>query len=517
MHNAMELSKSGLWGDQGDGTYINPILPGDYSDPDVIGVGSDYYCISSTFHLSPGMIVMHSKDLVNWSSIGHVVDDITQISPKLNYDKMNHHGRGIWAGAIRFHNGKFWVYFCTPDEGFFMSTATNPEGPWEPLQHIWDVAGWDDCCPFWDDDGQGYLATTHFADNYQMHLIKMSNDGKQLLMESDVIFHQYKGSEASKLYKINELYYFFHSEIRVESGNEVRVVMMLRASSLYGPYEEKEILHTHGEELDREPNQGGLVQAPTGEWLFITHHGSCGYLEGRTLSLLPVTWMDGWPIIGEDIDGDGIGEMVWGGKKPIAGYPIVLPNQSDDFKHPKLKHHWEWSHQPRSDKWSLTERPGFLRLHACIPLEIGNFFTVCNVLTQRAMKTAKSEVIVKIDLTGMEDGQEAGICHMGTQYCTLGVCQQGSIKRLKYNDTGTCSDGPIIEGSFLWLKSSWNLDGIHTYAYSLNGEDFQDFGGQYQLNWGFYRGDRVGLYCYNEKTEKGYLDVEWFQYHYLSN
>lgn len=195
---------SGNWGDQGNGTYINPILPSDYSDIDAIKVDSNFYAISSTLQFSPGMVVLHSTDLVNWQIIGHVVNDLTQISPELNWDKMNRYGRGVWAGSIRYYNEKFWVCFGTPDEGFFMSSAINPSGPWEPLHHIWEVSGWDDCCSFMDDDGQRYFIATQFEldpinnKKYNIHLFKMTPDGKQLIMESDTILYQSKGSEANK-------------------------------------------------------------------------------------------------------------------------------------------------------------------------------------------------------------------------------------------------------------------------------------------------------------------------------
>jgi beta-xylosidase len=154
------------WGDQGNGTFRNPVLPADYSDIDAIRVGSDYYAISSTFQFSPGMVVLHSRDLVNWRILSHAVADLTQIGPEMNWDRMDRYGRGIWAGAIRQHAGKFWIYFGTPDEGYFVTTATNAAGPWEPLTCVMRAPGWDDCCPFWDDDGQGYLVGTCFKDNY---------------------------------------------------------------------------------------------------------------------------------------------------------------------------------------------------------------------------------------------------------------------------------------------------------------------------------------------------------------
>jgi beta-xylosidase len=179
--HAMRADKPtrGEWGDHGDGTYANPLLPGDFSDLDAIRVGEDYYAISSTLQYSPGMVVLHSKGLVNWEIIGHVVDDLSRLDPELNWDKMNRPGRGIWAGSIRYHAGKYWVYFGTPDQGFFVSTAANPAGPWKPVKAVWRAAGWDDPCPFWDDDGQGYLVGTHFAPEmpsgttYNIHLFKM--------------------------------------------------------------------------------------------------------------------------------------------------------------------------------------------------------------------------------------------------------------------------------------------------------------------------------------------------------
>jgi len=166
------------WGDQGDGThYRNPVLPADYSDLDCIRVGPDYYAISSTLQYSPGMVILHSKDLVNWRILGHVIDDLTKIGPELNWDRMNRAGRGVWAGAIRHHGGRFHVYFGTPDEGYFMSTAKDSAGPWEPLHRVINEPGWDDCCLFWDDDGTGYLVGTNFKDGYKTWLFRLTSDG----------------------------------------------------------------------------------------------------------------------------------------------------------------------------------------------------------------------------------------------------------------------------------------------------------------------------------------------------
>ena len=145
------------WGDCGDGTYRNPVIPSDYSDLDCIRVGKEYYAITSTFQFSPGITILRSEDLVNWTICGHAVPDITQIGPELNWDRMNRYGKGIWAGTLRYHGGRFYIFFGTPDEGFFMTSARKPEGPWEPLTHLMETGGWDDCTVMWDSDGRAYF------------------------------------------------------------------------------------------------------------------------------------------------------------------------------------------------------------------------------------------------------------------------------------------------------------------------------------------------------------------------
>ncbi len=499
-----------LWGDQGDGTYRNPVLPSDYSDIDCIRVGSDYYAISSTFQYSPGMVVLYSKDLVNWKIIGHVVDDLTQIGPELNWDRMNRYGRGIWAGAIRYHDGKFWVYFGTADEGYFMSTATNPAGPWTPLRSVMKESGWDDCCPFWDDDGQGYFVGTCFKDGYKTWLFKLTPDGCDLVPGWRILINEGSHREANKLYKIAGRYYHFFSEHRPEVG---RYVMMQRATNIAGPYTERRQL-SHAQREFHEPNQGGLVQTERGGWYFFTHHGT-GDWEGRCASLLPVTWVDGWPIIG-NVGKDGIGTMVWSGRKPVANSPIITPQTDDSFDGPKLGVQWEWNYQPRADKWSLTERPGFLRLHAFKPLERDNLKEAGNTLTQRSFRTSDNLVTLALDLSGMADGQLAGLCHYSKDYCSIAVRREGGVLTLESARNKNLTHGPIVTTPKLWLRSSWGLDGKSQYAFSTNGTDFTPFGEPYQLGWGDYRGDRIGIFTYNNDAEAGHVDVDWFTYRYDS-
>lgn len=509
---------TGKWGDQGNGTYVNPVLPADYSDLDAIRVGDDYYAISSTMQFSPGMIVLRSKDLVNWEITGHVVDDLSRISPQLNWDRMNCYGKGIWAGSIRYYKNKFWVYFGTPDDGFFMSSATNPAGPWEPLHQLWKVKGWDDCCSFCDDDGQLYLIATNFAldtknnRKYNIHLFRMTPDGKTLIMESDSIIHQSNGSEANKLYKINGLYYHYFSEVKAEG----RVIMIERSKNIYGPWEIKQLNHVEGK-LDREPNQGGLMQIPNGKWYFLTHHGS-GNWEGRPASLLPVSWIDGWPIIG-DAGADTIGRMIWSGANPITYKKKLFIQTNDDFNSNRLNVQWEWNYQPRSDKWSLTGRKGFLRLYAFQPIQSNNERNIIlragNTITQRSMRTLSNVATVKIDISHLTDGQFAGLTHFSTTSNSLfGIKQENGIRSLVYSCNGKDTSATRLIQQSIWLRSTWDVNGVSRYAFSTDGKSYHSFGSTYQLTWGSYRGDRIGIFNFNTKENKGYVDVDWFQYDY---
>lgn len=496
-----------LWGDQQDGTYRNPVLPGDYSDIDCIRVGSDYYAISSTFQYSPGMVVLRSKDLVNWAIIGHVVADLTEIGPGMNWDRMGRYGRGIWAGAIRHHAGRFWVYFGTPDEGYFMSSAKDPAGPWAPLHRMTQEGGWDDCCPFWDDDGQGYFVGTHFKDGYKTWLYKLTPDGRDLVPESRVLINEGSAREASKLFKVGDTYYHFYSEF----DGAGRYVMMQRAKSIAGPYTEKRRL-SHAQREFNEPNQGGIVQTEAGNWYFLTHHGT-GDWEGRCASLLPVTWLDGWPILGK-VGDDGIGRMVWSGPKPVQGGPRLVPQSDDDFSSPRLGVQWEWNHQPRADKWSLVERPGWLRLHAWKPLRHDDLKSAGNTLTQRVMRTRTAVVTVQLDPSGMADGQVAGLCHYHGDYATIAVRRENGRLMIETARNQTIFHGPVVAAKPLWLRSEWGLDGLCHLFYSVDGKRFSTLGEAYRFGWSDHRGERIGLFSYNDRSESGYADFSSFAYRY---
>ncbi len=490
-------------------TYANPVLPGDYSDLDAIRVGEDFYAISSTFQYSPGMVVLHSRDLVHWGYLGHVVRDLAALDPALNWDRMGRAGRGIWAGSIREHAGRFFVSFGTPDQGIFVASAARPAGPWSAPKLILAAPGWDDPCPFWDEDGRAYLVATHFAREpgngkaYNIHLFAMDPQGAALLPGRDRILHQSRGSEANKLYKIHGLYFHFFSEVTPEG----RVAMMERAKSLDGPWEERQVIHVRPK-IDKEPNQGGLIELASGHWYFLSHQGT-GDWEGRAGVLLPVTWTDGWPVLGR-VGNDGIGNMVWTGPAPIpfAGHSEGLA-VSDEFGEAELKPAWEWNYQPNPKLWSLAERPGWLRLYAAPALRAGDLRTVADILTQRALRSRKSTATVTLDLAGMKDGQQAGFAHYAQNVCALAVRRQAQGLLLGFARNG--ADGPLVSlaGEQVWLRSTWGRDGVSRFSYSADGAAFHPIGAPCKAGWAFYRGDRIGIYS---AGSSGYVDVDRFTY-----
>ena len=277
------------WGDQGDGTYKNPVICADFSDPDVIRVNGKYYMVASDFHFL-GMQVLESEDGVNWRYASQIYSRFDMPG----WNTMAHYAGGSWAPAIRYHNGMFYVYFCTPDEGLFMSTAKSAHGPWSPLHCVRSVAKWEDPCPFWDDDGQAYLGRSrHRAGPIIVH--RMSADGRQLLDEGITV---YTGpvAEGTKFMKRNGYYYLIIPEGGVGTGWQT----VLRARNIYGPYERRIVLE-QGSTTINGPHQGALVEGANGEWWF--YHFQETPVLGRIVHLQPVRWENDWPVIGQDLDG----------------------------------------------------------------------------------------------------------------------------------------------------------------------------------------------------------------------
>ena len=508
------------WGQQTEASYLNPVLPADFSDIDCIEHDGYYYAISSTFQFEPGMVILRSTDMVNWKIYSHAVPDISQISSAQTWQEMDRYARGIWAGAIRWHQGRFYVYFGCPDEGMFMTTAKRIEGPWAPLTKMNIGGGWDDCCPLFDEDGQNYFVATHFADGYKTYLFPLSQDGKRVDWEKKVLINEGFGREASKLYKWNGKYYHLFSEHR----DDGRYLVMQRADHPMGPYNERHRLcRTQREWM--EPNQGGYLQDKEGNWFFLTHHGS-GDWGGREVSLLPVHWTtDGWPIIGEP-DQEQIGTMVWNHRLPIAHRPAQTPFQRqgdatgvgarlsvDGF----ASEDWEGNYHPRRSHFKRSVRS--LTLKAFKPLQESNLLKAGNTLTLRSYQTPYNEATVCIDLSRMADGQRSGICHFSAAWSEYGVKMVGREPLLYYRhhqgEDETVAQLPgLLQSRQIYLRSTWDLSGTSHYSWSTDGKQWSE-GVAYQLEWGNYRGDRLGLYTYNNKEEAG--EATFSQFHYLSS
>lgn len=501
-----EWGKWTTWGDQKDGTYLNPILPTDYSDIDCIKVGDTYYAMTSTFQLSPGVTLIRSTDLVNWEIITNIVD-LTQIGPALNWDVMDRYARGVWAGSLRHHNGRFYVFFGTPDEGFFTTSAPSIEGPWEPLTCLLEGPGWDDCSAIWDDEGRAWFVGTRFADNYKTYLWPMATDGKSIEKDKAKLVNEGDWREANKLIKVGDWYYLVFSQHIDGVGRYVMARRTRDMSEGFSAAQERQLNYA---DYDlHEPNQGGIIEGEPGKWYFFTHHGR-GDWGGRLGTLLPVTWIDEWPVIG-NVDENGIGHMQWKVEKPNLPKSKSDFTASEQFKGKKIKPHFQWNYQPREDFYSLTERKGWLRLKAFRPVETGNIMKAGNTLAYRVIQFAGSAEI-KLDISAMADGQIAGICHFSQDNSYLGVRM---IDGKKYIEFKTADTNPIygmeITKKQIWFKSEWDSNGVSRYSYSLDGKKYILFGADYQLKWGAYRGDRVGVFSFNDLSDSGYVDVDFFK------
>ncbi|MBR1782095.1 MAG: glycoside hydrolase 43 family protein [Bacteroidales bacterium] len=476
------------WGDQGNGTYINPVLNADFSDPDAIRVGDTYYMVASDFHFL-GMQILRSKDLVNW-------EYITQLYSRFDYpgwETNEHYSGGSWAPSIRYHDGLFYVYFCTPDEGLFMTSAPAPEGPWAPLHCVKEVWHWEDPCPFWDEDGQAYLGHSVWGAG-PIILHKMSPDGKQLLDDGEVV---YRGpvAEGTKIHKWNGYYYMSIPEGGVGGGVQV----ILRSASLYGPYEKRVVLEQGSTEING-PHQGAIIDTPEGEWWFL--HFQDTPVLGRVVHLQPMWWQDGWPVMGVDIDRNGIGEPVYSWKKPAG--PETVPSRpatSDDFSAPVPGAQWQFNHNPVPEGWSLTENPGKLTYHA---LKAASFREARNTLSQKLFGY-EGTVTVKLDTRRFTEGCRAGLSVMGSVMSALGVKMEGGQRCLYLAaDDGTESAVQALKGPSACLRFTYDaVAESFQFYYSTDGKAFQPIGepfGCYRANW---KGVRPALFCYNENEESG--------------
>lgn len=498
--------------DLGDGTYKNPVIFADYSDPDVIRVGDDYYMAASSFNCMPGIPILHSKDLVNWQITGHVYDRL----PLEKFDKPAH-GNGCWAPAIRYHEGYFYVYFCTPHEGLFMARTKDPAGDWE-LHQVAKVELWEDPCPFWDDDGNAYLVRSKVCGN-PLILHRMSPDGKLLLDNGIIIFEDRENQpilEGPKMMKKDGYYYILAPAGGVPTGWQT----VLRSRNIDGPYETKIVLHQGNTDING-PHQGGLVETQTGEWWFI-HFQDRG-LYGRIVHLQPVQWKDGWPLMGVDQNDDGIGEPVMSYRKPDVGqvYPIAIPQTSDEFDSEYLGLQWQWHANFKEEWFSLTENPGQCRLYAVQNLtQNGNLWLVPNLLLQK-FPAPEFTASVKLSFHPENSGERCGLVVMGEEWGFVALEKTDKVQTL-FAGTGSyhqCDDQTLlidsipIETDTLFFKVDVSEGGLCIFSYSLNGKKYKRFGKPFVAKKGRWIGAKVGLFCINPNisASHGYADTDWFR------
>lgn len=485
--------------------YYNPILKGDYSDPDVIRVGNDYYMVSSSFTYFPSIPLLHSKDLVHWRQINHVAQSL----PFTQYDRPMHK-RGLWAPSLRYHNGLFYVYACTPDEGLFAFTAKDPQGAWT-LHHVKDVVGWIDPCPFWDGDGNAYLvhafAGSRVGINGILYLHRMSDDGLQIIDNGRMVFDggsEHTTLEGPKLYKHDGMYYILAPAGGVTTGWQ----LAMRSESIWGPYTAKRVL-AQGDTPINGPHQGGLVDTPSGESWFIHFQDAGAY--GRILHLQPVWWQDGWPMMGQD------GVPVLKHAMPDTGSADDGCIQtSDDFigEAPGLQ--WQWQANP-NPAWFSMLRPG-LRLFAA---QAPSLFEAGQYLSQ-LMQSFNFTWTVKVTPHFTDADDRAGIAMMGYSYAYLAVTRKGltlvrgeAVQRsLRENElvTETESVSLPMDCESIWLRMEIQSGTAVFYA-STDGKDYQKLGDPFTMDCGGWTSARPGIFCMNTKTASsiGFADFSYVQ------
>jgi hypothetical protein len=409
--------------DQGDGTYLNPVILGDYSDPDVMRDGGRYYLVSSSFTSTPALPILRSTDLVSWTIVGHALDNL----PDDRYAAFQA-GAGVWAPALRAHAGTFYLFVPLPDEGIYVLTAAHPEGPWSAPRLLIAGRGLIDPCPFWDDDGQAYLvhayARSRAGIKDRLRVRPMAPDASRLLGEGDIVFSdpaRHPTLEGPKLYKRNGWYYILAPAGGVPHGWQVA----LRARRIYGPYEDRVVL-AQGRTAINGPHQGALVDTPGDQWWFV-HFQDAG-IYGRVVHLNPVTWTDDWPLMGVAAP-DGSREPVQRYAKPaLPATPVTSPQTSDEMeaRDGRLGQQWQW-HANHGDDWAdLRARPGWLRLRA-LPTTAQGLGAAPHLLLQKLpARTFSAESAVDLGAAG-GPGVTAGLVVAGESTAALVVERMAAV------------------------------------------------------------------------------------------
>jgi beta-xylosidase len=523
----------GVWvADNGDGSYKNPIIYADYSDPDVVRVGDDYYMTSSSFSHFPGLPILHSNDLVNWTIIGHA-------ALRYPYDEFDEpqHGMAIWAPSIRYHNGEFSIYFGDPDRGVFLTKATNPAGPWTPLRLIRKVTGWIDTCPLWDDDGNAYLvhawANSRAGIKSILAVNKMSKDGTEVLDDGVIVFvghFNHPTIEGPKFYKRNGYYYIFAPAGGVKPGWQT----VLRSKSVFGPYEDKKVLQQGSTNING-PHQGAWVDTKTGEDWFV--HFQDRYAYGRIVHLQPMRWENDWPVIGIDYDKNGIGEPALTHKKPDVGgtHPIEVPQTGDEFDSPSLGLQWQWEANYKESWYSLDARKGWLRLFTQLPpATYKNLWNVPSLMLQKMPAPAFSAT-ARLECGSLLTGEKSGLVVFGLDYSYIGMSRTKTgyvISQVICTkaDKGTQEesiasvDAPASE---VYLRVKIQPEDaaeiiprvLCSFSYSVDGKLFRPLGKTFTAREGQWVGAKVGVFALGSVAtgKTGACDLDWFRIKQLDN
>ncbi len=518
--NAQQVSKTWV-ADLGNGKYKNPVINADYSDPDAIRLGEDFYMVSSSFDAVPGLPILHSKDLVNWTIIGHA---LKRQAPFEHFSKTQH-GNGVWAPAIRFHNGEFYIYYPDPDFGIYLTKAKNAAGPWSNPILVEAGKGLIDPCPLWDEDGKVYLAHAYAGSRAGIKSIivvkKMNASGDKVIDEGKLVYdgHELDPTiEGPKFYKRNGFYYIFAPGGGVSTGWQT----VLRSKNIYGPYERKVVMD-QGKSPINGPHQGAWVSTPNGEDWFLHFQDKGAY--GRVVHLQPMKWINNWPVIGIDVDGDGIGEPVLIHKKPSILKPVAIgtPLESDEFNSINLGLQWQWQANPFATWSFLNPSKGKLRLYSVkMPDSAKNLWDVPNLLLQK-FPAEKFAVTTKLNFTpNMKlENEKSGLIIAGLSYANLAIKSKKDGLYLVYAvcknaDKGKSEDEKTITkltSNDIYLRVSVIEGAKCQFSYSTDGNNFTLINDVFQAEPGKWIGAKVGLFCVREQqtNDSGYADFDWFR------
>jgi len=494
---ALDAGAQKTTSDNGDGTYTNPVIPADFPDPDVILAGDTYYMVTTTMFVFPGVTILKSKDLVNWEYCSNAVPRF-DFGKCYDLDSCNRYGHGQWATSLKYHNGRFYLLFITLNEGGFMCSSDKAEGPWK-ITHL--PKGFYDPGLFFDDDGRIYVAQGYgkiSITEVDSNLVPVGRDS--LVFTGDIR----RGLEGTHVYKINGYYYLYCTY-----GGLDGIQVALRSKNIYGPYEQHIVIKDTVPGVNFGVHQGALIRTQTGEWwtmLFI----DIGPM-GRFPSLQPVTWQDGWPIA-------GVGsKAVISYKKPDVGvsYPISILPTSDEFNAETPGMQWSWNHNPDDSKWSLTARPGWLRLSTVAP--VSDLPWARNTLTQRPIAKYDQNIptiaTTCMDVAHMRPGDVAGLAVFQDPYAYIGVKRTNAGSFLTMVNNGIAVDSIPIEPSLLYLRvKASNASKKAVFEYSLDNKNFIPLGNELNMrfNLKIFTGNKFCLFNYATKETGGYVDVDWF-------